>query len=577
MRAPGYGRDPMSPPETHVLLNADVRPLVRDQDRAEAVAWRGAEVIAVGERAAVLRAAGPDARVRDVGGAAVLPGFIDAHHHPSIAALYGGLVRLTPPAVTDIASLQRAIADAAASLAPGEWLVTLDWDESRLRERRAPTAGELDEAAPRNPVFALHYTCHRAVANRLALTRAGVDDGAADPPGGAFSRDRRGRLDGLLIERAMSPVESMARGSLLARDLDGVCARLAAHHRAMLAVGITRVVDAAVPGDLVEMYQEAQRRGALRVPTVMFPTATSGYLDEPWAALEGAPTGHRDGLLEVGAVKLVLDGAPVCHMCLRVGQSLGALLRAWRLAARHRTADPLRTALSVRPRLGRDGRLRSGLAIYRPEEARRVVAAAAARGFAVASHAIGNAAIETALDAYDHAGAALHRAARPRLEHASFASASHVARIAAAGVAVVTQPAFVAMPALRDAPEIPGLPHIPLRSLLDAGALVAGSSDHPVTGFDPLDGVRAAVSRRNARGEVIEPEQRITLDEALALYTRSAAAVSGGRGRCGVLTPGARADLAVLSGPLRVASDLDGLTVRETVLAGEVAFSRGEG
>lgn len=564
----------MSTPATTVLLNADVRPMVTDRGRAEALAWRGDALLAVGDRAEVMRAAGPDATVRDLQGATVIPGFIDAHHHPCIVALYGALVRLTPPAVSDIPSLQRAIADAAAALAPGAWLVTLDWDESQLRERRPPTAQELDEAAPRNPVFAMHYTCHRAVANRLALSLAGLDDRTPDPPGGVISRDRRGRLDGLLIERGMSRVEAMARGSLLARDVDGVCARLAAHHGALLAVGITRVVDAAVPGDLVGMYREALRRGALRVPTVMFPTATSGYLDEPWEALDGTPTGHREGLLEVGAVKLVLDGAPVCHMCLRVGQSLGALLRAWTMAARDRSFDALRTALSVHPRLGRDGRLHSGLAIYRPEEAARVVAAAAERGFGVASHAIGNAAIETALDAYDRAGPALHRAARPRVEHGSFASREQVRRIAATGVAVVTQPAFLAMPALRDAPEIPGLPHIPLRSLLDAGALVAGSSDHPVTGFDPLDGLRAAVSRRNARGVVTEADERVSLDEALALYTRSAAVASGCADRCGTLAPGLRADLVVLSGPLRRASDLDDARVAETVLGGETVYAR---
>lgn len=557
------------------LVNADVRTMDGAGRRAEAVAWRGAQLLAVGTRADVLHAAGPDARVEDLGGATVLPGFIDAHHHAAIVTLYGAQVRLTPPAVTDIASLQRAVAAAARSLPAGGWLVVLDWDEHLLAERRAPTADELDEAAPEHPVFALHYSCHRAVANRRALRLAGLGDDSVAPSGGALSRDRRGRLDGLLIERAMSPVERLARGGLLATDADGIIERLAAHHRALLAVGITRLVDAAVPYDLVALYREAQWRGALRVPTVIFPTAASGYLDEPWEALEGLPTGHTDGLLTMGAVKLVFDGAPVCSMCLRVGQSLGVLARAWSLAAQERSLEPLRAMLSVKPRLGRDGRLHSGIAIYSRAEARRMVEAVVARGFAVATHAIGNEAIETALDAYEAAGPALGRAGVPRVEHGAFPSREQVARMAGLGVVVAAQPVFVAMPAFGSAPEVPGLRFMPLRSLLDAGVRVAASSDHPVTGYDPLDGVRAAVRRRNARGRVTEPDERVTLDEALALYTRGAAEASGCADRCGTLEPGKRADLVVFVAPIARDGDLDGARVARTVLGGEVVYRRG--
>ena len=107
----------MSTPATTVLLNADVRPMVTDRGRAEALAWRGDALLAVGDRAEVMRAAGPDATVRDLQGATVIPGFIDAHHHPCIVALYGALVRLAPPAVRDIPSLQRAAAAATTRAA----------------------------------------------------------------------------------------------------------------------------------------------------------------------------------------------------------------------------------------------------------------------------------------------------------------------------------------------------------------------------------------------------------------------------------------------------------------------------
>src|SRR5438132_938527 len=109
-----------------VLLHADVRAMDAADTRAEAIAWRAGQLLAVGPRDEVAHAAGPGAQVWDLAGATVLPGFIDAHHHPAIVALYGGLVRLSPPAVTDIAGLQATLAAAAADLEPGRWLVAMD-------------------------------------------------------------------------------------------------------------------------------------------------------------------------------------------------------------------------------------------------------------------------------------------------------------------------------------------------------------------------------------------------------------------------------------------------------------------
>src|SRR6185503_9988848 len=141
-----------------IVFNADVRVLDRSGTVADAVAWRDGRLIAVGTQADVRRAAGARTEVWDAQGASVLPGFIDAHQHPSIAMLYAGGVRLTRPEVTDIAGLQRKLAQASARLAAGDWLVAMDWDESKLDEKRPPTRRELDDAVPDRPVFALHYT-----------------------------------------------------------------------------------------------------------------------------------------------------------------------------------------------------------------------------------------------------------------------------------------------------------------------------------------------------------------------------------------------------------------------------------
>ena len=166
---------------------------------------------------------------------------------------------------------------------------------------------------------------------------------------------------------------------------------------------------------------------------------------------------------------------------------------------------------------------------------------------------------------------ALHGAGIPRLEHAAFLNPDLVSRIAGVGAAVVTQPHFVSTPAYGNAASIPGLRNAPLRWLLDAGVRIAGSSDFPVAGFDPLDGVRGAVHRRTALGHAYEPDQCISLHEALSIYTRVAAEVSGCGESAGTLAPGKRADLVVLDGPLS-AETLDAARVRTTVVGGDVVF-----
>ncbi len=555
--------------KTQVLVNADVRVMDAIDSRAEAVAWRNQNIVGVGTREDVLGAAGDDAIVHDAAGATVLPGFIDPHHHASMVSLYSGLVRLTPPRVTNIASLQDTLRTVARSIEDERWLVATQWDELLLEERRPPTRQELDEAVPDRPLMAFQYSFHRAVANSRALELAGIDRHTADPAGGAIERGADGLPNGLLVERGMSRVESLARASLISQTAEAFFSRLGEHHQALVESGITRIADATVPGDMVVLYREADERGVLVVPTIVMPVSTSGYLEAPWEALDGPVTGEQQGLLTFGPVKLVFDGAPGCAMCLSWWQTAGVTVGTWKLALELRSLDPIRNAFSVAPRVGR--KVRTGIHIYERPEAREVVRAAVDRGFAVATHAIGNAAVDIALDAYETVGGRLGDAGRPRIEHATFLSDDLVDRIADVGAAVVTQPHFLSLPAFAQAPSIPRVKNGALRWLLDRGVLVSGSSDHPVGGFVPLDGVRSAVTRRTARGNVFEPDQCIELFEALTMYTRAAAEVCGCADECGTLEIGKRADLVVLDAPLTPTS-LAEAEVRTTVLGGRTVF-----
>ena len=527
------------------VIVGQVRTQDPSQPAAEAIGWRDGRLVAVGRRHEVL-AATPGAEVIEVRGE-VLPGFIDGHHHIAIAALYDGTARLVPPAVTDIESLQAALAAAARSSSADRWLVATHWDETLLRERRPPTRTELDAAVSDRPLFMLHHTCHRALANTRALELAGIDRHTPEPSGGVISRGPGGVPDGLLIERGMARVEELARADRLQVDLHGVLDRMAAHYRAVARAGITRLCDAAVPRDLLGAFRVLAARGDVLVPTHACPVSIRGWLPEPLDALDGEGTGERTGPnLWIGPIKLVFDGAPGCSMCLSWGQSLVALLRSIWGSVRRRSLDDLRTAFSITPRYGRD--VRSGIAIYQPEDAARVVGAVVERGFGVASHALGNAAIEVALGAYAAAGRQLSRGGAPRLEHAAFAEPGQARRMADLGVAAVVQPSMLEMHMAASAARIPGLPFFPLRRLLDAGVALVGSSDYPVHSFDPLVGIRAAVGRRNARGVVVDPEERVALDEAITMYTRRAAEVLGVGAETGTLTAGKRADVVVVEG-----------------------------
>jgi predicted amidohydrolase YtcJ len=419
--------------------------------------------------------------------------------------------------------------------------------------------------------MAMHYGCHHALANSRALALAGIDRHTPDPSGGRIARGARGEPSGLLVERALCRVERLARASLLASDAPGFLARIRAHHDALLEHGITRVVDATVPLDVIALYREASRSGALRVPTVAMPVSVGGYLEAPWDALDGPVTGEDDGVLSIGPLKLVLDGAPECSMCLSVWQTVGTLAGACALAVASGSLDPVRTVMSARPRLGAGGKLRTGISMYAREDASAIVRAATERGFAIATHAVGNDATDTAMAAYAAAGPALGRGGRPRIEHALFVDRALAQRIGDLGVGVVTQPAFLGLPTFATGPSIVGLGTIPLRMLLDAGVTVAGSSDYPVATFDPLAGVRAAVTRRTPGGREHEPEQRVSLHEALTMYTRSAAELSGCLDCAGTLAPGKRADLVVLDRALDAAS-LGAARVRATVIGGDLAF-----
>ncbi len=546
-----------------ILLNAVVHTMDDGESTGEAIGFADGRVTAVGTREAV-RHATAGAVERDVDGGAIYPGFIDAHHHFCFAATFAGFPEIRSPRVRRLSEVLDAVAEQAARVPPGQWIVLVGLDETQLAERRKPTRDEIDGAAPTNPVLLTHFTYHEGVLNSLGLRAAGFSEEIADAPGGWLGRTRRGRLDGRVFERCFGRAEAVARGALLAADRDGWFARANAYQERVLAAGITHVGDAAVPPNLEALYREWQRRGELRIGVTMMPIADA-LLADPGARLDGRATGAADGRLVLGALKLFLDGGVHCAMCFALRDGIrqfatlvGSLLRA-------PSRVPWRLALQQRGHLHRDGTIRTGLLYYDDAALDRLVAAAGARGFGIAMHAAGNAAVSQAL-------ACLERAPRSvlpaRLDHFFFADDQSSRRAAEQGVVAVVQPAQLAVTGdwILQTGLPRGLAYHGYRQMMDAGVALVGSSDAPVVGFDVLAAIDTAVRRRVHSGATLGAEQRIGVGEVLRMYTRNAAAALGLEGEIGILRPGARADAVLLShDPLAVAvDDLNAIRVRAT-------------
>lgn len=558
---------------TATVLRGTVVTMDPARPRVQAIAVRGGRITALGADDAVLAAAGPGAEVIDLGAAAVLPAFIDPHHHLGLAALDRCGPSLALPALTSISELQRCLTE---RLRPGEgWARVHGLDPFALDEGRLPTAAELDEVCPDRPLLLLASSYHDAVVNSAGLRALGLGDRSPDPFGGALGRDRRGRLDGHLVESAAFRAEAVVRDAVLARDPQGWLDGCAAHADALLAAGIARVGDAAVPPGVSDLYAFAAAAGRLPLVVHRMPVAATSILDP---GLGGGPTGSGPAATPVGPAKLLVDGGERCALRLSGRQALARLVHlARRLAAE---PGPARTALRRAGRLRRagEGRFATGVRLASDADVATAVATAAERGLQVALHAVGNDAVLAALAALAPVAADLDALpGRPRIEHAMVLEPRDAASMADAGVMAVVQPSFVRDlgDALRHRPLPAPLRLLPFRTLLDAGVEVAAGSDFPTAGYDVLGGVAAAVTRRTAGGRPLGPDQALTVEEALRAVTATAARALGVEREAGTLRLGARADLVVLSAdPTAVEPEaLAGIRVLATYVAGAAAFA----
>ena len=478
--------------------------------------------------------AGTGARRLDLPGEVVLPGLHDAHVHSRWLALDRASVDLRPARSLD--EVLALLGTHAATLPEGAWLHSGRWDHNRWSRPVPPDRYALDAVCPDRVVALASADGHTVWTNSLTLRLAGITRDTPDPAGGEIVRDPTGEPTGILRESAQLLLSVLPEPATPLRALVDLL------HDELLAVGVTAVTD--LDGrDVARAHAELRREDRLRIRVTQ--GVRGDELELAVAAGERSRLG--DERLRVGPVKLFSDGA------------LGS-----------------RTAHMTAPFVGHDS---CGMAVLPHPELLERMRGAAAAGFDVAVHAIGDEANRSVLDACARLRTDGYRGIL-RVEHAQHLRPADVPRFAALGVVASMQPTHctadheLADAVLGDRP----VASYAWRSLLDAGAAVAFGSDAPVEAFDPFHALHAAVTRQTGDGRPPggwQPRERIRLDEALAAHTTGAYRAVG-RVDVGRLVPGQRADLVAVD---RDPWDVDPAGLRSTVvlatlLDGEVAWSR---
>ena len=525
-----------------VLLNGDFLTMDPYLPRASALVAVGERIAYVGDLAGARAWAHTGAEEIDLGGAFVVPGLIEAHNHMLGHGLALAEVDARHPAVGSIADLAAAVRASAADTPAGDWVIARGYDDNKLAERRHPSRQDLDAAAPAHPVFVVNGSGHMAVANSLALRMAGVTSSTVAPQGGHIVLGEDGEPTGLLQETA----QELVRRLIPPPTVDDLVAALRRCGERYVAAGITSSHTAGLnSADELRAHQRAADDGVLPLRT----HAMIGARLLPGAIEIGLRTGLGDDRLRIGPAKFFSDGSLIG-----------------------------RTAAVTVPFLEDPRPDNLGLPMMPQEELDGWVLRAHTAGFQVATHAIGDRAIEMVLDAYDRALMALPRPDhRHRIEHCGICRPDLIARIARAGYLAVSQPIFIAEYGdgfLRHlGPERCALTY-PFRSLLDAGVSLVFSSDCPVSAYQPLLGVQAAVAEVTGSGVPYAPQEAPTAHEALRCYTEAGARASFEERSKGSLTVGKLADLAVLGrDPATVDPGAIGaIPVLATIIGGETVY-----
>jgi predicted amidohydrolase YtcJ len=495
-----------------ILINGIIRTLNPSLPLVEAIAVSKGRIIALGSTndIQVYRQAGT--RVFNLERETVLPGFIDAHQHLVYMGLSFQQIDASADSVSDIGEIIDLVRQKARMLQPGTWIEGHGYNDARLKERRNLTRADLDIGTTTHPVFLTRMCGHVMTLNSRALEEAGIDSNTPDPPGGVIDRDSTtGEPTGILRENAMTllrkVVPSPSDLNLKKAILDGAIVNL--------KKGITSVWEPSIEPNHLRVYQEMAEKGELPIRVTMAHKKVLRSGEEV-----PLPRPFRSPRLSLVAIKLFQDGG--------FGAATAAL------------SEPY----SNQP----DS---EGILIWPQAKLNQWAKSIHQNALRISIHAIGDRAITSALNAIQYAqGVSPRNDMRHRIEHCGLPLLPLPRRLAELNVVPVVQPSFLWYDGNVYLDRVGNeRSHYlyPIRTLLDHGLQVAGSSDGPVIpDISPLLGIYAAVARTSRDGTPVGPKQAISIEEAIQLFTTGAAYALGEEEIKGSLEPGKVADLIVL-------------------------------
>ena len=525
------------------LINGRILTMDPANPEAGAVAIRAGRVVEVGSDADVRAAAGPRARVIDLKGRTATPGLNDAHAHPMAVGFALADLDLASPPNRSIADLVRLVETKARTVSAGTWIIGRGYDQARLSDQRHPSRQDLDLVSPNHPVLLMRACHHIAVANSFALRLAGVTANTPDPDGGTIDRDEHGEPTGVVRETAMEQVRQFVGTPSEEQIMDA----LVLGGQAFLKSGVTSAVEAGIhrPEEL-RAYQRLRRED--RLPIRGYLMMIIEQMLEPMTEI-GLQTGMGDEWLRIGPAKLFSDG------------SIGG-----------------RTARMRLPYVDQPDNV--GLWMQPPDEMKALVLKAHKAGFQVGIHAIGDAAVDLILDAYEEAMIADPRPnPRHRIEHCSIIDEGIIKRIKKLGVIPVPGTSFLYY--FRDA-YVQNLGYERIRfaygmaSFARHGVIAAASTDAPVVPTSATIGLQTMLTRTDMGGSPVWPEEAVDLDAALRAYTVNGAYASFEEGIKGTLSPGMLGDVTVFEADLRSVTpgDLGKVQIDYTIADGNVVYER---
>src|SRR4051812_13027827 len=547
-------------PDT-IYYNAHIITLASNRPSAQAVGIVGDRFAAIGGNDEVLRTAGPNTRKIDLGGKCIVPGIIESHVHPIGAAL--SEIDGPVPLLHSIPEIQAYVREQAKKVPADRLIFVPKIYSTRLAERRYPTRFEVDAAAPGREVMLDNG--YAAVLSSALLRKAGITRDTPQPKTGRIAKDAKGELTGLILgaPELLQPF----RGARRYTDKDRLWALKSMLQR-YNSVGITSIYDRSEGPEGFRAYEALHKAGELTArSTVTYLISAAGAPAQVRQEIERIPfvTGWGDDWLRVGTLKAVVDGG------ILIGT---AFLR-----------EPYGRHTEI---YGFDDPDYRGVLSAPRENLFEMAKTANELGWQMTAHTTGGGATDMLLDAYEAADRiASIKDRRFTVTHGNFPNQAAIARAKKLGVLFDIQPFWLYLdgPAIKDVFGPDRMKDFqPLRSLIDAGVVVGGGSDHMIR-FDPREatnpyhpflGMWIAVTRKTVDGTVLNPEQRISRMEALKMWTWNGAYLMFAEKEKGSIEPGKLADMVVLSKDYTACpeQDIKDIEALRTVVGGKIVYDK---